>query len=81
MCGCCWCGCFVGGVDGIDLVFKDYNLPPIPISVIPRNYFETVKEWLDSFNIKFYQSERNYNWKRIMDTIKSDVKKFHDDGV
>ncbi|KAK5584846.1 hypothetical protein RB653_006463 [Dictyostelium firmibasis] len=64
----------------LSFVFKDYNRPPIRISVIPRNYFETVKEWLDSFNIKFYQSERNYNWKRIMDTIKSDVKKFHDDG-
>ncbi|EFA86784.1 FACT complex subunit SPT16 [Heterostelium album PN500] len=61
-------------------VFKDYSRPTIRISIIPREYFETIKEWLDSCNIKFYMSERNLNWKRIMVEIKSDLKRWKEDG-
>jgi len=61
-------------------VFKDYSRKTIRIDAIPREYYETIKEWLDSVNIKFYSLEKNFNWKNIMDHIRSDLKKFNADG-
>eukprot|EP01133_Synstelium_polycarpum_P015861 gene15861-18847_t len=61
-------------------VFKDYTRIPNRIDAIPREYFETIKDWLDSCNIKFYNSERNLVWKKIMESIRVDLKGWKEDG-
>ncbi|GAM27039.1 hypothetical protein SAMD00019534_102140 [Acytostelium subglobosum LB1] len=61
-------------------VFKDFTRVPIRISTIPREYFEHIKEWLDQCNIKFYLSERNLNWKKIMQEINADLRQWNEDG-
>jgi len=66
-----------------DLVFvkSDYDQPVYHINSISTEYLETIKEWLDSCDIKYYEGTQNLNWARIMTTIQEDPKKFHtEDG-
>jgi len=66
-----------------DIVFihKDYSKPVTHINSISVEYLETIKEWLDSCNIKYYEGTQSLNWPRIMATIQADPKKFHtEDG-
>ncbi|KYQ92358.1 FACT complex subunit SPT16 [Tieghemostelium lacteum] len=61
-------------------IFKDYSKIPIRINTIPREHYEGIKEWLDSADIKFYTTEKNYAWKKVMENVRADIRKFHEDG-
>lgn len=62
-------------------VFKDYSKPVSHINSIPTEHLETIKEWLDSCDIKYYEGPQNLNWKTIMARIAEDPKRFHtEDG-
>jgi len=66
-----------------DLVFvlKDYAKPVIHINSIAVDFLETIKEWLDSADLKYYEGTQTLNWNRIMATIREDPVKFHtEDG-
>jgi len=61
----------------IVFIFKDYSKQVVHISTIPIDSLETIKEWLDSCNIKYYEGTQSLNWNRIMAQIQADPKKFH----
>ncbi|PRP76098.1 FACT complex subunit SPT16 [Planoprotostelium fungivorum] len=66
-----------------DVVFimKDYDRPPIHINLISTEHLPTIKEWLDSRDIKYYEGPQSFNWTRIMADIKKNPVKFHtEDG-
>jgi len=50
------------------------------ISLIPVENLESIKEWLDECNIKYYEGPANLNWKQILQTIRENPKKFWEDG-
>jgi nucleosome binding factor SPN SPT16 subunit len=50
-------------------VFKDFSL--MHINSIPMESLDTIKEWLDSCNIKYYEGPHNLNWSRIIAHIKA----------
>jgi nucleosome binding factor SPN SPT16 subunit len=63
-----------------DLVFIMKDLTVVHINTIPMDSLETIKEWLDSCNIKFYQGTQNLAWPRIIQHIKDDPETFYKEG-
>jgi nucleosome binding factor SPN SPT16 subunit len=65
-----------------DMVFiwKDLNRDVGRIDTIPQQSLETIKDWLTSIEIKYYESKVNLNWKNIFKSIKDDPEGFVEDG-
>jgi nucleosome binding factor SPN SPT16 subunit len=65
-----------------DMVFiwKDLNRDVGRIDTIPQQSLETIKDWLTSIEIKYYESKVNLNWKNIFKSIKEDPEGFVEDG-
>merc|ERR1712137_1029890 len=52
----------------------------VRIDNIPMESLETLKKWLDSCSINFYESPENYNWRNIMKRIRQDPQGFFAQG-
>lgn len=61
-------------------VFKDYSKPTAHIGAIPRSNLESIKEWLDSCDVKHYTGPQNLNWKKLMKEVMADPRGFWEDG-
>lgn len=64
----------------IAIVYKDWSKPTTHIRAVPIDSLDTIKEWLDSCDIKYYESAFNLNWKKIMQIARENPKKFWEDG-
>ncbi|KAL2602985.1 hypothetical protein R1flu_013130 [Riccia fluitans] len=63
------------------IVFKDFKKDVVMrIDAIPSQSLDSIKEWLNSINIKYYESRMNLNWRPILKTILDDPEKFIEDG-
>ncbi|XP_051119203.1 FACT complex subunit SPT16-like [Andrographis paniculata] len=62
------------------IVFKDFKRDVMRIDSIPSSSLDGIKEWLDTTDIKYYESRLNLNWRPILKTITDDPQKFVDDG-
>ncbi|GMH13121.1 hypothetical protein Nepgr_014962 [Nepenthes gracilis] len=62
------------------IVFKDFKRDVFRIDSIPTTSLESIKEWLDTTDIKYYESRMNLNWRPILKTIVEDPQKFIEDG-
>ncbi len=51
------------------LVFKDFTREVHRIDAIDSKNLHTIKEWLNSVGVKYYESKMNLNWKPILKTI------------
>jgi hypothetical protein len=49
------------------------------IDAIPTKKLDTIKEWLTSVKIKYYESKMNLAWKPILKHILEDPKAFIDE--
>eukprot|EP00193_Tetraselmis_chui_P009333 CAMPEP_0177759208 /NCGR_PEP_ID=MMETSP0491_2-20121128/4609_1 /TAXON_ID=63592 /ORGANISM="Tetraselmis chuii, Strain PLY429" /LENGTH=316 /DNA_ID=CAMNT_0019275021 /DNA_START=1 /DNA_END=949 /DNA_ORIENTATION=+ len=54
------------------LIFKDFSRDVLRVDAIPSASLDTLKEWLTSVNIKYYESRLNLNWKPILKNIIQD---------
>lgn len=72
----------VFGLKNFDLVFvfKDHKKPPMHVNSIPMNSLEYVKDWLDSVDVVYAESNINFNWTNIMKTIQEDPVGFYEMG-
>jgi len=61
-------------------VLKDFAKPVVRLDNVPMESLETLKKWLDSCNITYYESPENLMWKRIMKVIKDDPQGFFEQG-
>src|SRR5262249_49584865 len=70
------------GLRNFDLVFvfNDWAKKEVHINSIPIEALETLKDWLDSCNIKYYQGNANINWRRLLDGFAKDPRGFWDEG-
>jgi nucleosome binding factor SPN SPT16 subunit len=59
---------------------RDFDREPHLISSIPMNSLDTIKEWLTSIQIKFYETKVNLVWKTILQSIKDDPDTFYSEG-
>jgi len=62
------------------IVFKDFKREILRIDAIPSASLDGIKEWLNSMDIKYYESRMNLNWRPILKTITDDPEKFIEDG-
>ncbi|XP_065852124.1 FACT complex subunit SPT16-like [Euphorbia lathyris] len=62
------------------IVFKDFKRDVLRIDSIPSTSLDSIKEWLDTTDLKYYESRLNLNWRPILKTITDDPEKFIEDG-
>ncbi|XP_043700747.1 FACT complex subunit SPT16-like [Telopea speciosissima] len=62
------------------IVFKDFKRDVLRIDSIPSSSLDSIKEWLDTTDLKYYESRLNLNWRPILKTITDDPEKFIEDG-
>ncbi|KAL6005554.1 FACT complex subunit spt16 [Asimina triloba] len=62
------------------IVFKDFKRDVFRIDSIPSSSLDAIKEWLDTTDLKYYESRLNLNWRPILKTITDDPEKFIEDG-
>ncbi|KAF7824947.1 FACT complex subunit SPT16-like [Senna tora] len=62
------------------IVFKDFKRDVIRIDSIPSTALDGIKEWLDTTDIKYYESRLNLNWRQILKTITDDPQSFIEGG-
>ncbi|KAL5993697.1 FACT complex subunit spt16 [Asimina triloba] len=62
------------------VVFKDFKRDVLRIDSIPSSSLDAIKEWLDTTDLKYYESRLNLNWRQILKTITDDPEKFIEDG-
>ncbi|KAK6159772.1 hypothetical protein DH2020_003153 [Rehmannia glutinosa] len=62
------------------IVFKDFKRDVMRIDSIPSSSLDGIKEWLDTTDIKYYESRLNLNWRPILKTITDDPQQFIDEG-
>ncbi|MCO5601625.1 hypothetical protein L7F22_055748 [Adiantum nelumboides] len=62
------------------IVFKDFKRDVLRIDAIPSTSLDGIKEWMNSMNLKYYESRMNLNWRPILKTILDDPDKFIEDG-
>ncbi|KAI3448450.1 hypothetical protein Pfo_005115 [Paulownia fortunei] len=62
------------------IVFKDFKRDVMRIDSIPSTSLDGIKEWLDTTDIKYYESRLNLNWRPILKTITDDPQKFIEEG-
>ena len=51
------------------IVHKDFSKEVLRIDAIPAKRLDTVKDWLTSVNVKYYESRLNLAWKPILRSI------------
>ncbi|KAI8027097.1 FACT complex subunit SPT16 [Camellia lanceoleosa] len=64
----------------LTIVFKDFKRDVFRIDSIPSTSLDGIKEWLDTTDLKYYESRLNLNWRPILKTITEDPEKFIEDG-
>lgn len=62
------------------IVFKDYTRKVQTISLIPAHSLDSVKDWLNSCDIRYSEGPSSLNWNNIMKTILEDPTAFFEDG-
>ena len=62
------------------IVFKDFKKDVLRIDSIPSTSLDGIKEWLDTTDIKYYESRLNLNWRQILKTITDDPQSFIENG-
>ncbi|KAB1202091.1 FACT complex subunit SPT16 [Morella rubra] len=62
------------------IVFKDFKRDVLRIDSIPSTALDGIKEWLDTTDIKYYESRLNLQWRQILKTITDDPQNFIDEG-
>ncbi|KAI8024023.1 FACT complex subunit SPT16 [Camellia lanceoleosa] len=62
------------------IVFKDFKRDVFWTDSIPSTSLDGIKEWLDTIDLKYYESRLNLNWRPILKTITDDPEKFIEDG-
>lgn len=50
-------------------VLQDLTKDVFRIDAIPSQSLDTVREWLSSMDIKFYENKVNLNWKQVLKSI------------
>lgn len=65
-----------------DMIFiwKDINKEVARIDTVPSQSLETIKDWLTSIEMKYYESKVNLNWKNILKSIREDPEGFVESG-
>ncbi|KAH7727557.1 FACT complex subunit SPT16 [Aphelenchoides avenae] len=62
------------------IVFKDYRKKVQQIGQIPSSSLDSIKDWLNSCDIRYSEGPISLNWNNIMKTIVDDPEAFFENG-
>ncbi|UKK02594.2 transcription modulator [Theileria orientalis] len=70
------------GLRNFDIVFvnKDYSKAVKRVDLVPVEYLDTIKKWLNELDIVWYEGKNNLQWTNILKTILEDVEAFVENG-
>eukprot|EP00164_Ancoracysta_twista_P010256 GFYU01015415.1.p1 GENE.GFYU01015415.1~~GFYU01015415.1.p1 ORF type:complete len:349 (-),score=166.38 GFYU01015415.1:144-1082(-) len=70
------------GIQNIDMaiVYKDYTKAVTRIGAVPMRAIDSIKQWLDSVDILYYEGNTNLNWSKILQTVRNDPTGFFETG-
>ncbi|AFZ81168.1 transcriptional regulator, putative [Theileria equi strain WA] len=70
------------GLRNFDMVFvnKDYSKPVKRVDLIPVEYLDVIKRWLNELEIVWYEGKNNLQWVNILKTILEDAEAFVENG-
>lgn len=61
-------------------IFKEYTRKVVMISAIQMTQLDSVKDWLNSCDIKYTEGIQSLNWTKIMKTINDNPEDFFENG-
>ncbi|KAE9420524.1 hypothetical protein Angca_003055 [Angiostrongylus cantonensis] len=61
-------------------IFKDYNRKTQMVQQIPMSSLDSVKEWLNTSDLRYTEGIQSLNWPKIMKTITDDPEEFFETG-
>lgn len=61
-------------------IFKEWERLPFRIDTIPSESLEAIRKWLNSCDIKYYETNQNMLWKNVMKMVQKDIPGFLEDG-
>lgn len=61
-------------------IYKDYARKVSMVSAIPMTSLDSVKDWLNSCDIKYTEGIQSLNWVKIMKTINDNPEDFFENG-
>ena len=67
---------FNGKTFDLVVIFKDFARDVLMIGSIPTQVLDDIKNWLNTQDIKFFESKLNLQWKQILKTIVADPDEF-----
>ena len=67
---------FNGKTFDLVVVFKDFDRETLMIGSVPAQSLDDIKNWLNTQDIKFFESKLNLQWKQILKTIVADPDEF-----
>lgn len=67
---------FNGKTFDLVIIFKDFAHDVLMIGSIPTQVLDDIKSWLNTQDIKFFESKLNLQWKQILKTIVADPDEF-----
>merc|ERR1712083_238652 len=50
------------------------------IEAISIIYLDSIKQWMSTIKVDYYESRANLNWKQLLKTITNDPLQFHNSG-
>eukprot|EP00892_Ulva_mutabilis_P009240 jgi/Ulvmu1/6689/UM030_0020.1 len=71
---------FNGKTFDLVIIFKDFAQDVLMIGSIPTQVLDDIKSWLNTQDIKFFESKLNLQWKQILKTIVADPDEFMQAG-
>lgn len=64
----------------ITIVFKDFEKDILRIDTVPSTFLDSVKDWLTSVKVKYYETKMNLAWRPILKNIMDDPQGFYESG-
>ncbi|KAK6037314.1 putative histone chaperone [Cooperia oncophora] len=61
-------------------IFKDYSRKTQMVQQIPMSSLDSVKEWLNTSDLRYTEGIQSLNWPKIMKTITDDPEEFFETG-
>ncbi|KAK2198277.1 bifunctional FACT complex subunit Spt16 [Babesia duncani] len=71
------------GLRNFDMVMihRDYSKPVKRVDLIPVEYLDVIKQWLNELGIVWYEGKNNLQWTNILNTILEDTASFVENGA
>lgn len=62
------------------VVYRDYHRKVASVTAIPMSQLDSIKEWLNSCDIKYSEGIQTLNWTKIMKMVADNPMRFFTDG-